>query len=516
MGTTNLDLTTFSLGPIGFGSQLVVPLPGLSQFSTFVDLRSTTNLIVAVNASLNKTSGIATWTFSSLDPSTGLAPTDPTNGFLPPDLTPPQGDGQVVFSVLPKSALSMGQQISNSASVIFDANAPLVTPAWTNSLDNSPPLSACFHSPRRRSPEAGAPDLQRQLVRNRCWLRDRDLHNLCLRRWGHLHGLADRNGTDQRKLYRCDWQHLRLPQHRDRQGWQLGSGEERGRYQHGGHGSYFADTDSDGDAVFIEHHHSAASDGDRDGSRDSDTHRHSDTAGGGYTSVATTLTSGSATINILAGSLATGSDTLTVSYNGDSNYLAGTGTASETVVASVFSLAATAPAAVNPGTAATSTVTVNTTTGYAGTVTITCALTSSPTGATHLPTCSNGSSTVTLSGTTTTGTATVTVGTTAATTAMSRHGQRGSRGLVSSGDGAFLAFLLFLWIPARRRNLQLLIGMLVVMVVLGSMVACGGGGGGGGTTTPGTTAGMYTFTVTGTGSPSVTPTPTITFTLAVN
>jgi len=39
---------------------------------------------------------------------------------------------------------------------------------------------------------------------------------------------------------------------------------------------------------------------------------------------------------------------------------------------------------------------VKTTTGYTGTVTLTCALTSSPTGATNLPTCSAGSSTVTL------------------------------------------------------------------------------------------------------------------------
>jgi N-acetyl-anhydromuramyl-L-alanine amidase AmpD/N-acetylneuraminic acid mutarotase len=42
-------------------------------------------------------------------------------------------------------------------------------------------------------------------------------------------------------------------------------------------------------------------------------------SGGGYTSSATTLSSGSATINVPAGSLATGNDTLTVSYTPDSN-----------------------------------------------------------------------------------------------------------------------------------------------------------------------------------------------------
>ena len=56
---------------------------------------------------------------------------------------------------------------------------------------------------------------------------------------------------------------------------------------------------------------------------------------GGYTSAATTLSSGSASINIPAGSLATGSDTLTVSYTPDSNsssaYNSATGSATVAV-----------------------------------------------------------------------------------------------------------------------------------------------------------------------------------------
>jgi hypothetical protein len=58
-------------------------------------------------------------------------------------------------------------------------------------------------------------------------------------------------------------------------------------------------------------------------------------AGGGYTSAATTLSAGSATIVIPAGSLATGSDTLTVTYTPDagssSTYNSATGTAPVTV-----------------------------------------------------------------------------------------------------------------------------------------------------------------------------------------
>ncbi len=243
-------------------------------------------------------------------------------------------------------------------------------------------------------------------------------------------------------------------------------------------------------------------------------------SGGGYTSSASTLSSGSYIFAIPANSLSVGTDTLTVSYSGNSNYAAATGLASVTVMQSVLSLAATTPAGVAAGEGATSTVTVSAITSYAGTVTITCALTSSPNGATQLPTCSNGSSTVTLTDTTTTGTATVTVGTTAPTTiAMSRPGPGAGRGWVGAGGGAILAFLVFFGIPGRQRNWRSLVGMLVVMVALGSIAGCGGGGGRSrsvGTTVPATTAGTYTFTVTATGSPSVTPTPIATFTLTVN
>jgi hypothetical protein len=234
-------------------------------------------------------------------------------------------------------------------------------------------------------------------------------------------------------------------------------------------------------------------------------------SGGGYTSTAGTLSSGSYTFAVPANSLTAGTDALTVSYSGDSNYVAASGTATVTVTESVFTLAASTPTAVASGSPATSTVTVSTATGYMGTVTLTCALTSSPTGATDLPTCSSGSSTVGLSGSTTTGTATVTVSSASTSSELvwPKVGDRGWAG------GAVLAFLLFLGIPARRRRWRSMLSALVLMAVVGGLAACGGHG-----SKPsgnsGTTAGSYTFTVTGTGSPLVSPAPTTTFTLTIN
>jgi hypothetical protein len=237
-------------------------------------------------------------------------------------------------------------------------------------------------------------------------------------------------------------------------------------------------------------------------------------SGGGYTSTAQTLVAGAYTFLIPANSLSAGTDTLTASYSGDSNYASATGTTSgstsPTVTASAFSLAASAPTAVAPGASATSTVTVNTTTGYTGTVTLACALTSSPTGATNLPSCSAGSSAITLGGSTTSGTATVTVTTTGSSSAMARPDANGfGRGW--AGGSAVLALLFFFGIPARRRKWLSTMGVLALIVVLGGLSACGGK-----STPSGTTAGSYTFTVTGSGSPAEAPAPTTTFTLTIN
>jgi hypothetical protein len=236
--------------------------------------------------------------------------------------------------------------------------------------------------------------------------------------------------------------------------------------------------------------------------------------------VTTGCTAGSCvTITIPANSLTDGTDMLTANYSGDPNYYASTGFAVVTVAPPVFALAAATPAAISPGGTATSTITVNSTTGYAGIVTLTCALTTSPSGATDLPACSvTSGSPVTLSSTTTSGTATITVYTAAATSALAYPRLPGKgRGWEGAGGGAVLAFLLFLGIPARRRGWRSMLGILVVMASLGSLSACGGGSSTSTTTgTLGTTPDTYTFIVTATGTPSVAPAPTVTFSVVVN
>jgi hypothetical protein len=138
---TQVDLTTFSLGPIAFGSHVVVPPPGLKRYVKDVDLRPEQNLLVNIDAELDPVTTIVTWRLASMDPETGKAPEDALAGFLPPDTNPPEGEGSVVFTVAPKAGLATGTEIRNRARIVFDANDPIDTAEWVNTLDSDNPAS---------------------------------------------------------------------------------------------------------------------------------------------------------------------------------------------------------------------------------------------------------------------------------------------------------------------------------------------------------------------------------------
>ena len=137
------DLTTFSLGPIFFGTTFVPVPPGSQSFSTEVDLRPGVNILVGIEAGLDTGTGIVTWKLTTLDPATGEFPEDPEDGFLPPNVTSPEGEGAVLFTVSPKAGLARGTSICNDASIVFDFNAPIVTPEWCNVIGEPEDCENC-------------------------------------------------------------------------------------------------------------------------------------------------------------------------------------------------------------------------------------------------------------------------------------------------------------------------------------------------------------------------------------
>jgi len=138
---TTMDVSSFQFGPIFFGSEVVTPPFDVNPYSdTVLSYNVDGNIInVQINATndLNSSSptyGQVTWTIQALDPGTGLAPTNPEVGFLPPNTTPPEGQGMVTFTVNPLSSLVTGDLVTNSARIVFDQNGAITTGTWTNTI----------------------------------------------------------------------------------------------------------------------------------------------------------------------------------------------------------------------------------------------------------------------------------------------------------------------------------------------------------------------------------------------
>lgn len=144
----SLDLSTFQFGDIGFGNTILQVPAGLTSYSTTVNLPSTApgagpdGLEVQINASLNQSTGLVTWTFTGLDPTTQDIPINPLEGFLPPDVTAPEGEGFVSYTIQPKSTVTASTAINAQATVVFDTNAPINTAPIANVLDPAAPISS--------------------------------------------------------------------------------------------------------------------------------------------------------------------------------------------------------------------------------------------------------------------------------------------------------------------------------------------------------------------------------------
>ena len=138
----NLDWSTFQFGDIGFGTFIVNVPPGRTSFSTQVDATATLGVLVDITAGFNLKTGLMTWTFTSLDPTTLDLPMNPTVGFLPPNTNAPAGQGFVTYIVNLKQNLATGTRINAQATVVFDTNAPIQTAQLFNTIDSSPPTSS--------------------------------------------------------------------------------------------------------------------------------------------------------------------------------------------------------------------------------------------------------------------------------------------------------------------------------------------------------------------------------------
>lgn len=139
---THLDFKTFQLGDFTFGDLHIAVPAGHSQYSVHhFDATASLGVLVDFDASVNLQTGLVTWDLKAIDPATGDVPGDATKGFLPPNVTAPEGEGSVSYTVSAKTTAHTGDVIGAQASIVFDANDAINTPTFTNTLDAVAPTS---------------------------------------------------------------------------------------------------------------------------------------------------------------------------------------------------------------------------------------------------------------------------------------------------------------------------------------------------------------------------------------
>jgi hypothetical protein len=219
---------------------------------------------------------------------------------------------------------------------------------------------------------------------------------------------------------------------------------------------------------------------------------------GAGTFVGTAAVSSTLTVDTLA---TTTAGNYTVTITAISGAVTETANVAVTVAPISFTLSGTPVTIASQGASGTSTITLS---GYSGAVALTCAVTTTPSGANVAddPTCSV---TSIAAGSTT---ATLTINTTAQTAKLTIP----LKGIFTFGGGAALATMLLFGSPFGRRGrrslsavrtIRLLAVALLFGLIAGAGIGCGGG----------TTTGAYTITVTGT---SGTTTATTTVAVTVN
>ena len=139
-----LDAAKFDLNSLAARSVTIgdkrLDLNGEQTFARTLDLRPDIYVIAQVNQDYDPTTGIIQWTIQSLDPMT-MEPTDnPYQGVLPVNYYG-NGVGFIDYSINLKQAFADGTAISNRAGIIFDQEAVIMTPTWTNIVDAVKPTS---------------------------------------------------------------------------------------------------------------------------------------------------------------------------------------------------------------------------------------------------------------------------------------------------------------------------------------------------------------------------------------
>jgi surface antigen len=137
----NADLTSFRLGDFGFRNFTFKIPENRTFYSARLDLTDTIDLLVDVVAGIDIDKREVFWRFNSIDPETGLVPTDVYKGFLAVNDSLHRGEGFVNYTIHSSNNVITNDSIKAQATIVFDDNESIITNEAFNTFDTENPTS---------------------------------------------------------------------------------------------------------------------------------------------------------------------------------------------------------------------------------------------------------------------------------------------------------------------------------------------------------------------------------------
>lgn len=142
LNSTKFDLQSFGFTSVTIGDSTFLLSSPVKSFYHDFDFTANYGVKARVTAIYDSSNGIARWTFFTIDPNTNQVTASSLNGFLPPNVNPPKGQGHVSYVINAKTNLVTADSLSNRASIYFDYNKPITTDTWVNTFDFIKPASS--------------------------------------------------------------------------------------------------------------------------------------------------------------------------------------------------------------------------------------------------------------------------------------------------------------------------------------------------------------------------------------
>jgi hypothetical protein len=140
-----IDSRTFRLGSFSFDNMTFSVPANSAYYQSMLNLQQQMGFDVSVTATIDESTGIATWILTTIDPATGNIPLNPTIGLLPPNDSSGSGAGSISYTVNPLATAPTGTVIYAQATIIFDTEPPLHTNTVFNTVDSGAGLTSAVN-----------------------------------------------------------------------------------------------------------------------------------------------------------------------------------------------------------------------------------------------------------------------------------------------------------------------------------------------------------------------------------